>query len=236
MDDQSELRRCYVAEHRTRQRAIMLGMAAGLGEWEAILQAPRIDYGPYAELHCGARGKRLGVPCRIKAIYANGRCRFHGGLSTGPKSIDGKARSAMNVRREGKPTNPSTSNRPSSACQRRAFTVVVTELRRATADSPIRRVLSYLAGLPWQTLSLPALGRPTSLTRTSARWAVFRLTADHLVRPMPAGEDADPMFAVTWTGRRVHAALQEDIPSSPACGGRGTPSTIKRRGFTIQTP
>lgn len=46
-------------------------------------------------LPCGAR-TRAGTPCKITAIYANGRCKLHGGLSTGPTSADGKARSACN--------------------------------------------------------------------------------------------------------------------------------------------
>lgn len=44
---------------------------------------------------CGAR-TRAGGPCRQRAIYSNGRCKWHGGLSTGPKTPEGKARSAAN--------------------------------------------------------------------------------------------------------------------------------------------
>src|SRR4030095_6651540 len=34
---------------------------------------------------CGARRKRDGQPCIAKPL-ANGRCKFHGGMSTGPKT------------------------------------------------------------------------------------------------------------------------------------------------------
>ena len=44
---------------------------------------------------CGARTRR-GTACMGKAL-CNGRCRLHGGLSTGPKTIAGKARSAANL-------------------------------------------------------------------------------------------------------------------------------------------
>ncbi len=47
------------------------------------------------DLRCGAK-TRAGTPCKQKAIYANGRCKWHGGCSTGPKSTEGKKRSAMN--------------------------------------------------------------------------------------------------------------------------------------------
>ena len=39
---------------------------------------------------------RAGTPCKLASIYRNGRCKFHGGLSTGPKTEEGKKRSAMN--------------------------------------------------------------------------------------------------------------------------------------------
>ncbi len=41
---------------------------------------------------CGARSKRHGRPCQQPAM-ANGRCRFHGGKSTGPKTPEGLERS-----------------------------------------------------------------------------------------------------------------------------------------------
>lgn len=48
-------------------------------------------------LTCGAR-TRAGAPCKLTSIYRNGRCKLHGGLSTGPTSAQGKARSASNGR------------------------------------------------------------------------------------------------------------------------------------------
>ena len=48
---------------------------------------------------CGAK-TRVGHPCRAPVVWdkennqpKNGRCRMHGGLSTGPKTIEGKLRS-----------------------------------------------------------------------------------------------------------------------------------------------
>jgi hypothetical protein len=38
---------------------------------------------------CGAKSKRHGQPCKQPAMK-NGRCRFHGGKSTGPKTAEGK--------------------------------------------------------------------------------------------------------------------------------------------------
>lgn len=50
------------------------------------------------ELHgmrCGAK-TRGGWPCKQRVLYVNGRCKFHGGLSTGPTSEAGKRKSAEN--------------------------------------------------------------------------------------------------------------------------------------------
>ena len=41
---------------------------------------------------CGARAKRTGKPCRGAAM-PNGRCKLHGGKSTGPRTPEGLERS-----------------------------------------------------------------------------------------------------------------------------------------------
>ena len=56
---------------------------------------------------CGAR-IRKGTPCRAPAVDGKGRCRLHGGLSTGPKTAQGRARIAQ-------------SNRPGTLKTRRCF-------------------------------------------------------------------------------------------------------------------
>lgn len=40
---------------------------------------------------CGAK-TRKGRPCRMKSEPGKRRCKFHGGMSTGPKTAEGKAR------------------------------------------------------------------------------------------------------------------------------------------------
>lgn len=41
-------------------------------------------------MRCQAHARSTGKPCRAKAMR-NGRCRNHGGLSSGPKTPEGKA-------------------------------------------------------------------------------------------------------------------------------------------------
>lgn len=54
-------------------------------------------------LQCGARAKSTRQPCKRKDLYGNGRCKLHGGLSTGPKTAEGKHRSASNGLKGGRP-------------------------------------------------------------------------------------------------------------------------------------
>ncbi|WP_366079695.1 HGGxSTG domain-containing protein [Sphingomonas sp.] len=48
-------------------------------------------------LTCGARA-RSGEPCRMTALLPNGRCIWHGGKSTGPTSVEGRAKALENLK------------------------------------------------------------------------------------------------------------------------------------------
>nr|WP_281243146.1 HGGxSTG domain-containing protein [Ruegeria marina] len=45
----------------------------------------------YRRVTCGAK-TRKGHPCRAKSEPGRDRCRFHGGLSTGPRTEAGRAK------------------------------------------------------------------------------------------------------------------------------------------------
>ena len=49
---------------------------------------------------CGAM-TRKGTPCRCKPIPGKKRCKYHGGMSTGPRTPEGKAR-ALSAMQEGR--------------------------------------------------------------------------------------------------------------------------------------
>src|SRR4051812_12501638 len=69
----------------------------------AICDAPRwrvlLDLAN-ATPRCGAKCKRTGLPCRSAAMR-NGRCRMHGGRSTGPRTADAVARCAAVATKHG---------------------------------------------------------------------------------------------------------------------------------------
>jgi hypothetical protein len=47
---------------------------------------------PWSAPRCGAKSRRTGLPCRGPAVHGKRRCRFHSGLSTGPRTPEGLAR------------------------------------------------------------------------------------------------------------------------------------------------
>lgn len=49
------------------------------------------------KVKCGAYARSTGQPCKAKAL-ANGRCKNHGGMSTGPKTLAGRQTIAQAAR------------------------------------------------------------------------------------------------------------------------------------------
>lgn len=50
------------------------------------------------DMSCGAK-TRKGTPCKLTSLYGSGRCKLHGGMSTGAKTPEGKARQLEGYRR-----------------------------------------------------------------------------------------------------------------------------------------
>lgn len=50
-------------------------------------------------LRCEAK-TRAGTPCKLLPVNPNGRCKFHGGYSTGPKTKKGKRKCALNLKKK----------------------------------------------------------------------------------------------------------------------------------------
>ena len=49
------------------------------------------------KIKCGAYARSTGQPCQAKAL-TNGRCKNHGGKSTGPKTLEGRQAIAQATR------------------------------------------------------------------------------------------------------------------------------------------
>jgi hypothetical protein len=76
---------------------------------------------------CGAKAKRRGEPCEAPAM-PNGRCRMHGGASTGPRTPDGLARSRKANWKHG----------------RYSAEAIATRREAATASRLLRRIVAAL--------------------------------------------------------------------------------------------
>jgi hypothetical protein len=97
---------------------------------------------------CGAKARTTGCPCQAPAM-PNGRCRMHGGLATGPRTPEGRARVAAAHTKHGFYTAET------QAALRRTDTFIaetralLAALRQdATAATPARRRPSKAAPLP----------------------------------------------------------------------------------------
>lgn len=75
------------AEERVRRKALNRAAHRALRERAA-------HAGP--KPRCGARRKRDGLPCQAQAL-PRGRCKLHGGMSTGPRTEAGKVRALANL-------------------------------------------------------------------------------------------------------------------------------------------
>jgi len=84
----------------------MLGMHL---DWDTHAQAKQKGSEMKSKSKCGAYARSTGRPCQAKAL-SNGRCRNHGGLSTGPKTPEGRQAIAQ-----------ATSQRMASGQQKRAL-------------------------------------------------------------------------------------------------------------------
>jgi hypothetical protein len=65
-------------------------------------------------LQCQAKSKRTKLQCGKPALKGKSVCQFHGGLSTGPKTEDGKARQKTSVTKSGHYSKKSYEARASS--------------------------------------------------------------------------------------------------------------------------
>lgn len=81
----------------SRQRQTADSLAA-LAQLPGVARLRRIVIAVGRREKCGARC-RTGLPCKAPPVWdrasarvRNGRCRMHGGLSTGAKTAEGKAR------------------------------------------------------------------------------------------------------------------------------------------------
>lgn len=65
-----------------------------LGDLQRPVRQPKV---PPVRVPCGASRRRDGQPCEALSVPGKRRCRFHGGMSTGPRTEEGKRRVTRNL-------------------------------------------------------------------------------------------------------------------------------------------
>lgn len=86
---------------QVRARAYETGGSAGVLRPSA--RARMTSIAPTQRVICGATRHRDGQPCQAKSVPGKRRCRFHGGMSTGPRTAEGRGRSMANLRQNKSP-------------------------------------------------------------------------------------------------------------------------------------
>ena len=91
-------------------------------------------FGPnYPGPRCGAR-TRKGTPCQRPAYSHNGRCRLHGGSSTGPRTEEGLARLIASKIKHGRFTKEKRAEAKRRAEQGREMRAELTEIENWFVD------------------------------------------------------------------------------------------------------
>jgi hypothetical protein len=164
---------------------------------------------------CGAR-TRAGGPCRMPAM-ANGRCRMHGGLSTGPRTPEGMARMIAAKTTHGR---YAVSSEPQRAAQLYVRAVVVRGRVLCTAT----RLRAYL---PPEMAARLELGPPElKAPKHPSQVAFERLHATTPCSPPPPGHNPpghDPTGRKPAGGTRRRAGRgRASVDAKLALRGRKT--------------
>jgi hypothetical protein len=164
---------------------------------------------------CGAR-TRAGECCRQPAMR-NGRCRMHGGLSTGPRTAAGRARCAAARRTHGLYAADMVALRRAGAAYCRRMDALFASLK-------IRRTAGH--GLLPPNLA----NRPAGETRTSPARApgAGRSTSSASLR-LRSGSSAG-----RGTPTAGHGVLPP-VSTRPLDSGRPLPQPAPRQGFVQRT-
>jgi hypothetical protein len=93
-----------------------------------------------ASSRCGARRKADGNPCQ-QPVMPNGRCRMHGGMSTGPRTAQGLERSRKANWKHGWYSAEAISDRRKAA-------TAIRLLRRLVAGAALGRGVIDVSALP----------------------------------------------------------------------------------------
>lgn len=204
-DPQVELRRRYVAACTSRHKQISALVAAGMSEPAASMRVSPIDFEPFADLRCGARSKRTGKPCPQKGLYSSGRCKWHGGLSSGPITEEGKRRSAANGRLRGAQRATPATNEPHDPANDLVRVAGSVRHESGAAASPCtpdpligpvgQKILAFLKSRSWPGASRQQIVDHVCVDEGSLSWQLHLLESRGVLCSFePSDQRGDPRF------------------------------------------
>jgi hypothetical protein len=164
---------------------------------------------------CGAR-TRAGCSCRQPAM-ANGRCRFHGGKSTGPRTQAGRARARSNRLVHGLRSAELIALAAAAAAAHRRLGALLaagtSKKIHHREDRGHREEGAFLAraarNRPSSVLSVSSVVNPSSLVDPSP-----------LMTPSPAGHGVDRSESTIAAGGATILPFTRPAPARPPCRNR----------------
>lgn len=146
---------------------------------EVDLGTENHDFARMPLIRCGAR-RQNGLACRQWVPAGRLRCKFHGGLSTGPRTAEGKARVAQNI--AGKGGTGSGPRLPKSKAGHGRTPKRVQDARRAlaaagppSAADRLNHATDLALGRVGQVLAMDVPYRPEVLAADEGMMAVAKL-------------------------------------------------------------
>lgn len=88
--------------HAERLRLWRTFWASCREAWRTGRPSPQLFPEALYGMTCGAT-TQAGAPCKQRTLYSSGRCKWHGGCSTGPTTEAGKEQARINGRKGGRP-------------------------------------------------------------------------------------------------------------------------------------
>lgn len=172
----------YCQRENTRIAHTMLRVFGEKTERLVLPPEPEDDPLPNINgLTCGAT-TRAGTPCKLTTIFSNGRCKFHGGLSTGAKTKAGRKRQRAGYRawlekqRASKAGRKRTRTYTSDVIRIDGATLKEISIRAPESDlRPVHGIALTFSGSHTLTASHPG-GEPQTiaLTTTSTQFGGVR--------------------------------------------------------------
>jgi len=183
---------------------------------------------------CGAR-TRAGCSCRQPAMK-NGRCRMHGGLSTGPRTPEGRERCRRARLTHGGYSAHVRALRVAARAHRRRVRALAALMRGRPAGHGLHRSISAgaMPGILIPKLNHRGHRDESNPARAARNHPPSVTSVRSVVNPSSAGHGLHPSFSQSRPSPRAQRLLAGVAPLAPFSAGHGVlrsnPAPVARPG------